>query len=66
MSAAEYVRSLLPISNALRLAGGVEALDRALSRARCYKLRGGSTAGRMSALLELAGSLNVERVENPL
>lgn len=52
--AADYLRSLLPLSNSLRLTSAVNLLHDAIADARCFVLRGGTLEERMDLLLDIA------------
>ena len=60
LPASEYLRSILPISNAVRMPGGIEVLQDGVKQARCFELSGGSLKERLEAV---RGSFAVEPVE---
>ncbi|HEY9868316.1 MAG TPA: hypothetical protein V6D08_04060 [Candidatus Obscuribacterales bacterium] len=60
LPAAECLRSILPISNAVRMPAGIEILQDGLKEARCFELSGGSLKERREAV---GVSLVGDRVE---
>lgn len=56
ISIGKCTRLLLPISNALRLDGGIECLMSCLAGSNCYTLQGGRLDQRGETILELASS----------
>lgn len=60
LKAGECLRSILPISNAVRMPAGIEILQDGLKQARCFELSGGSLKERLEAV---RNSFVGERVE---